>query len=231
MSESITINFGRPIPLFPLPGLVLMPPMAIPLHMFEPRYVKLTRDALDSRGLIAIAMFEKDALTQVSYELSPPVRQYVCVGHINRHFVLPDGRYNLVLQGICRARIIEEVETDEPYRLVMLEPTERPDEATPALEIVHRKLMSMLDDDHLSQLAAVTKIKREREKGLPARMWIDMVINCLCDDNEHRYEMLAESDPHRRSIFLTRYLMGIRRSLMIAERFMPEVRDDGTTLN
>ena len=55
MSHTLTIDFNKPIALFPLPGCVLLPHNATPLHIFEPRYRAMTSDALDTTGLIAMA--------------------------------------------------------------------------------------------------------------------------------------------------------------------------------
>ena len=120
---SIQVNFGRPMPIFPLDAVTLLPQQVLPLHIFEPRYRQLVDHALDGSGQIAMAVFEGDDWKQ-DYHGRPSIRPAVCIGQIIQHEKLMDGRYNLLLQGICRARVIEELppEDGREYRLALLEP-------------------------------------------------------------------------------------------------------------
>src|SRR5580765_1551354 len=114
MSEetTISVNFGKPMPIFPLNSVVLLPHGVLPLHVFEDRYRQMVGDALDGSGQIAMAVFEGADWKQ-EYHCRPPVRPAVCVGQIIQHHKLPDGRYNIALQGICRARILQELPADD----------------------------------------------------------------------------------------------------------------------
>src|SRR5262245_15586271 len=100
--------------LFPLPNLVLFPHVAQPLHIFEPRYREMMADALAGDRLLAMALlrpgWEEDYLKQ------PPIHPVVCLGRVMQEEQLPDGRYHLLLHGLCRARVIEELPTDRLYR-------------------------------------------------------------------------------------------------------------------
>jgi len=112
-------NFGGVVRLFPLPNLVMFPQVVQPLHIFEPRYRQLMADALDGDRLIAMALlcpgWEDDS------DRTPPVEPVVCVGRIHQEERLPDGRWNLLLHGVCRAWICEEVATDRLYRTARVE--------------------------------------------------------------------------------------------------------------
>ncbi|MDA0578722.1 MAG: LON peptidase substrate-binding domain-containing protein, partial [Verrucomicrobia bacterium] len=66
IQEVLTIDFRRPVPVFPLPDCVLFPHTLLPLHIYEPRYRKLVEDALDDIGLIALGLFE-DMLSDDEY--------------------------------------------------------------------------------------------------------------------------------------------------------------------
>ena len=107
------------VPLFPLPNVVLFPRAVLPLHIFEERYKEMTADALDGGRQVAMALlkpgWEKD------YYHRPAVEPVVCVGTILSHEQLPDGKYNFLLQGHTRARILGEV-GGRPYRVARLEP-------------------------------------------------------------------------------------------------------------
>ncbi|MFN7022151.1 MAG: LON peptidase substrate-binding domain-containing protein [Phycisphaerales bacterium] len=128
---TIRINFGRPMPVFPLHVAVLMPHAVAPLEIFEPRYRQMVSDALDGPGLIAMAVFAgSEAQWKKEYHGRPALRPIVCIGHIAEHFRYPDGRYAIVLQGICRGRIARElppggvdgVHENKLYREAIIEP-------------------------------------------------------------------------------------------------------------
>jgi Lon protease-like protein len=110
------------LPIFPLPGAVLLPHGAMPLHIFEPRYRQMTRDCLPRHGgnnALALAQIVPSSIRAA--EDPPRVMSIVGVGTLARVEELPDGRYNLVLKGILRARILEEHRTAKPYRVVRAE--------------------------------------------------------------------------------------------------------------
>jgi len=107
------------LPLFPLPDAVLFPKLALPLHIFEPRYRKMVKDALAGPGVIGMTLLRPG--WQADYEGRPPVFPIGCAGRIEDCEPLPDGRFNLVLRGLTRFRILEE-HAGEPYRLARVEP-------------------------------------------------------------------------------------------------------------
>ena len=115
---------GRPdlssVPLFPLPNVVLFPRAVLPLHIFEERYKAMTADALVGRRLVAMALLEPG--WEKDYYHRPAIEPVVCVGTILSHERLPDGKYNFLLQGHTRARIVREIPGDQPYRVAQLEP-------------------------------------------------------------------------------------------------------------
>jgi Lon protease-like protein len=112
------------LPIFPLPGAVLLPYALIPLHVFEPRYRKMLRDCQAGAGVLALANIPDEALRQ---DRNPPrVLPVIGAGVLARVEPLPDGRSNIVLRGVRRARIVEELPAQEPYRLVRAEALPEP---------------------------------------------------------------------------------------------------------
>ena len=110
--------------IFPLPGAVLLPCSLIPLHVFEPRYRKLVRDCQAGAAVMALANIPPDAIRE---RKDPPrVLPVIGVGILARVDPLSDGRSNIVLRGVLRARIVEELPATEPYRLVRAEPLRDP---------------------------------------------------------------------------------------------------------
>jgi uncharacterized protein len=107
------------IPIFPLPNVVLFPQVMLPLHIFEPRYRKMVRDAeAKSPPLIGMALLRGN--WQEQYEGNPEIFSVGCAGEMVRVAPLPDGRFNILLQGMRRYHIQEEIST-EGYRQARVE--------------------------------------------------------------------------------------------------------------
>lgn len=99
------------VPIFPLPGAILFPRAQLPLHIFEPRYREMVRDALEGSGRIGMIQPHR-----VDDDNQAPLYGSGCVGDIVGVEELDDGRYNIVLHGTNRFRIVDERETDAAYR-------------------------------------------------------------------------------------------------------------------
>ena len=101
--------------LFPLPNLVMFPGAMQPLHIFEPRYREMTADALAGDRRIALVLpkpgWEQD------YTGTPAIHAVACVGRIEAEQRLADGRFNILLRGLSRIRIVEEVPHPKLYRV------------------------------------------------------------------------------------------------------------------
>jgi Lon protease-like protein len=106
------------IPLFPLPGVVLLPETLLPLHIFEPRYRAMVADALAGDRTIGMAML-KPGWEPASN--APPVYSIGGAGEIVESEELPDGRYNILLEGRFRYRIVREETTATSYRTASVE--------------------------------------------------------------------------------------------------------------
>ena len=102
------------IALFPLSNVVLFPRVKTPLHIFEPRYRQLMRDVLEGDRRIAMAVVRAEHQDEMAGD--PPIYPVGCCGEISEHQRRPDGRYDLVLHGLWRFRIVEE-EPAVPERL------------------------------------------------------------------------------------------------------------------
>ena len=108
----------RCIPLFPLPGVVLLPGTLLPLHIFEPRYRAMVADALNGGRTIGMAMLRSDEDQEGE---RPAVRPIGGAGEIVEADELEDGRYNILLEGRFRYRILEEVASPAPYRTARIQ--------------------------------------------------------------------------------------------------------------
>lgn len=99
------------VPIFPLAGAILFPRSQLPLHIFEPRYREMVRDAIEGSG--QIAMIQPLRLDDNN---EAPLYGVGCVGELVGIEELEDGRYNIVLLGSHRFRLVREAEVDSPYR-------------------------------------------------------------------------------------------------------------------
>jgi Lon protease-like protein len=98
------------VPLFPLGGAILFPRSQLPLHIFEPRYREMVRDAIDGAGRIAMIQ------PQGEDDDHAPLYGVGCLGDVVGVEELDDGEFNIILLGSERFRLVEEVTTDTPYR-------------------------------------------------------------------------------------------------------------------
>ena len=112
------IDMPDVIPIFPLPGTVLLPSEIMPLHIFEPRYRDMVRDALGGHKIIGMVQPMPGFEEEISGE--PPVRPVGCAGFIAKHLELPDGRFLIWLLGVDKFRIDEELHTLTRYRQVRI---------------------------------------------------------------------------------------------------------------
>jgi Lon protease-like protein len=104
--------------LFPLGGAILFPRTQLPLHIFEPRYRTMIEDA--SAGAARIGMVQP--LGSGDDPQHPPLYRVGCIGEIVGIEELEDGRFNVVLQGSTRFRLIAEADVGTPYRQADVDP-------------------------------------------------------------------------------------------------------------
>jgi Lon protease-like protein len=120
------------IPVFPLSGAILFPRAQLPLHIFEPRYRAMVADALAGERLIGMIQPRDQAEPPALFEVG-------CLGRIAGSEALDDGRYNIVLEGIGRFRVVREPRVETLYRQVDADLREFDDEDDPEpLGLAHR---------------------------------------------------------------------------------------------
>ncbi len=109
-------DFANVTRLFPLPKVVLFPHVVLPLHIFEPRYRRMTEDALAGDRLITIVQIKTRPKSE-GWTEPAPIEDGGCLGRIIRHQRLDDGRFNLLLLGIQRVRLRGEPPSEKLYRV------------------------------------------------------------------------------------------------------------------
>lgn len=131
---AVHLSGKRPlrIPIFPLPGAILFPRSQLPLHIFEPRYREMVRDVLDGPG--RIGMIQPHAPEDEGAPLYP----VGCVGEIVGVEELDDGRYNIILHGWHRFRMVAEADLETPYRNADVDAGAFDDKEPPPLSLAAR---------------------------------------------------------------------------------------------
>lgn len=205
-------HFSGMAPIFPLPNVVLFPHLPLPLHIFEERYRKMTADALHGDRLIAMALLQPG--WEADYDGTPAIHEMVCLGKIVAEERLSSGRYNLILQGIQRAVVVEEPPTDLPYRVGRFELYRDfyPKNGRVNHEVRHKELLlsfRRLFPRHQTD-ALFTQVL---DADIPLGVLCDILANALKIDPFAKQEILEELDVDLRSeLVLTR----IREALSAA---------------
>ena len=120
-------------PIFPLPGAILFPRAQLPLHIFEQRYREMVRDAIDGAGQIAMIQPHR-----LDVDNQAPLYPVGCVGEVVGVEELDDGRFNIVLLGSNRFRLVREAEIDAPYRCAEIDIEAFNDDEPPPLALIQR---------------------------------------------------------------------------------------------
>ena len=118
------------IPIFPLSGAILFPRSQLPLHIFEPRYREMVRDVMEGPGRIGMIQ----PVAGDEYHL----HKIGCIGEVVGIEELEDGRFNIVLHGASRFRLIGEADLGTAYRHADVEPDAADDADPPPLGLVAR---------------------------------------------------------------------------------------------
>jgi Lon protease-like protein len=139
-----TLEVPDVIPIFPLPKVVLLQGEVLPLHVFEPRYVEMVRDAIATHRVIGIVEVVPGHETDLPG--SPPVRDFGCVGFIASYEEMPDGRFLMWLIGLERFQIEEELEPDTLYRQVrvLYQPISESPKRLAAIRALREELRDLL---------------------------------------------------------------------------------------
>jgi hypothetical protein len=200
--ERVKVTAGR-LKVFPLPSAVLLPGGALPLHIFEPRYRALIADALASDRVFALAQVQPGYERELQGE--PPLEQLLGVGVITLHEPDDDGRSNVVVLGVTRARVLRELPRTHLYREVEVELVPDEDFSGPEeleLQDALLELMARVPNDVGQRIAQVTT----RAKG---GALADVVAATIMQDPDSRLEILETADVCLRLQLVTASLLNV----------------------
>lgn len=185
-------NAAGSLKVFPLPSAVLFPGAMLPLHIFENRYRAMVSDALASDRVMALAGLLPG--WEADYLGRPPMRPICCVGVIAWHEEVEDGRFNILVQGVTRARIITERSVNEPYRVTLAKVLEDPTYLGDEQESVRNAVLELSTQlpETMAQ-ALVSQVSRASGGELA-----DLVASVVVPDADRRRELLENLDPRSR---------------------------------
>ncbi len=107
----INKDLPKKIPVFPLSNFIIFPKTTVPLNIFEPRYIQMIDDSMKSNRYIGMIQPKKTGSLK-----KPDLHKIGCVGKITSFNETEDGRYLIVLNGVCRYETISEINSDKLYR-------------------------------------------------------------------------------------------------------------------
>lgn len=222
MNESFPslADFMGTVRLFPLPNVVLFPQVMQPLNIFEPRYKQMTADALAGDRMIAMALLEPG--WQKDYEGSPPIHPVACLGRIVADQLLPDGRYNLLLQGMSRVQILKEIPHGKLYRKARADLLVDVDvENGLAARKLRRKLGALVPRWFGSHKATLAQVRKLFRSELSLGALCDIFAFALALEVEQKRELLDELDVEKRVRMLLSLLETKEPCAKVLERKFP----------
>jgi uncharacterized protein len=178
--------------VFPLPSAVLFPHTVIPLHIFEPRYRDLVRDALATDRVLALGQLEPG--WEGKYEGRPPLQPVLCAGVIAWDEQLEDGRYNILLQGVCRVERVEELSADKLYREVRARVLPEPAYTGPEEEQLRQAVFELAGRVPPSFAEGLLPVAARATGGMLA----DVVASAVVPEAGRRQELLTQLDVRKR---------------------------------
>lgn len=181
------------LPLFPLPNIVFFPHTRLPLHVFEPRYRQMVKDVMETDQRIGIVLLRSG--WEGDYFGNPAIHGCGTLGTIEQAVPLDDGRFNIVVRGDVRFRILEEV-SRVPYRTarVLAEPeVARQSEAV----LAQRQWLADLSHEYLRYLPDQSAVPEIETVSLDALT--NALIMSLNLDIEEKQKLLEMSDVYERA--------------------------------
>ena len=113
----------KKISIFPLSNFIMFPGTTVPLNIFEPRYLQMVNDSMKNNRMIGMIQPKKSGMLK-----KPDLYEVGCMGKITSFNETEDGRILIILNGVCRFKIISEIKTDKLYRECNVEYTEFSDD-------------------------------------------------------------------------------------------------------
>lgn len=189
-----------PLPLFPLPAVVLFPETRVPLYVFEPRYRQMMDDALRGNRQIGMVTVAPEHRHEMAGD--PPIFPVGCAGTIAEHRLLPDGRYNLVLEATHRFEVREELAATggRLYRLAYTRAiAERPPTRSDRLPAARREILAALHRVLQQASGGGAELDTERLEALPETAFVNVICQALGLETVEKQGLLEAPGPEERA--------------------------------
>ncbi len=190
-------GFSGQVRVFPLPAVSLFPGVVLPLHIYEPRYRALMESALEGDQLIAMATLK--AGWQSDYLGRPPLEPTACLGKITGHHRLEDGKYNLLLAGVARIQLGQEITPPEAYRRYEAEILSEQSELSSSEEEPIRNKLAQLFRDSLPSGQVPEQLQKLFDFETPLNLLADIAAYSLPIKHEEKLSALSETDLKKRT--------------------------------
>lgn len=187
-------NFSGIIPLFPLASVVFFPNTLLPLHIFEQRYRQMMNDVMDSERIIGMILLKPG--WEKSYAGNPEVYGVACMGKIVNLEPLEDGRFNTVLFGLKRVKVLEIVK-EHPYRAARVEILEDKHGASESVYGERIRQLIVTWNEILGKEQESHKINVDTE--LPLENLTDAVASSVISNVFEKQLLLEETNVQRRA--------------------------------
>jgi Lon protease-like protein len=155
------------IPIFPLPNVVLFPGVFLPLHIFEPRYKEMLQEAIKTDRMIGMVLLKPGF--EADYEGRPPIYPVGCAGLVSRVDEVERGRYNIVLHGFEKFRVLRE-EPDGAFRRAEVETLP---------ESLDAEAKERLKDERIKLEALLLPTKGGSDATFPSSLPDEDLVNAL----------------------------------------------------
>ncbi|XZE55358.1 LON peptidase substrate-binding domain-containing protein [Planctomycetaceae bacterium SH139] len=214
-------EFDGRVRLFPLPDLVVFPNAMQPLHIFEPRYCEMLEEALATDKLIAMATLAPGWEHQPGEP--PKLESHVCICRVVSHATTEDDRHNVLLVGLRRGLILEELETSRPFRMANVEVLTDlyPLTASEQRQTLKRELL----DSFRQLIPEVAEVQKNLHELMASQMQLgavtDIIGFTMQFDTPNKLLLLAENNVDARA----RLLIEILRERQVAEDPADETLD------
>jgi Lon protease-like protein len=223
MSEAFSplAGFTGTARLFPLPNLVFFPNVLQPLHIFEPRYRQLTADALEGDRLMALVLPRPG--WETTYAGSPATYSVATLGAIAADQKLENGRYNILLRGLSRIHLVQEIQHNKLYRKAQAELLVEAPLSSPAkARRLRKRLVATAPALFANQGAVMDQFRKLLESDLPLSALCDLIAFALPLDMEFKQSLLEELDVETRTLALLERLGTMAKPQAAEMPFPPE---------
>jgi Lon protease-like protein len=194
-------NFSGLVPLFPLATVVFFPNTLLPLHVFEPRYKQMINDVINDERIIGMVLLKPQ--WEKNYYGNPEIYDVACMGRIVSSEPVEDGKFNIVLYGLKRIRIVEIVK-NHPYRVARVK----------ILEDIHEANEDFCRESITKLITAWNGMLGKEQESHKIKIDLQLPLECLTDalaslivsNIFDRQELLAEPNVKRRAEKIISYL-------------------------